>query len=205
MENQDTLEGVKIEEESIRKYNNSVYFSPIIGYIGKISQEEYEEYSKDNDNYTQNDYVGKTGIEYSMESYLQGQKGSETVYVDNLGKIIDTKNVVNPVAGNDVYLTIDSNLQIAMYNLIEEKIASILVTKIRNVKTVEEDGRNPLIPIYDVYYALFNNNVINISHMSKDYAGENEKAVYSAFLTKQQQVLDSIKNDLKEGTVAYKD
>mgnify|MGYP003307937238 CR=1 FL=1 len=63
------MNGVKIEEQSIRKYNNSVYFSPIIGYIGKISPEEFEEYSKQDENYSSNDYVGKTGIEYSAVLY----------------------------------------------------------------------------------------------------------------------------------------
>ena len=203
MENQDILEGVTVQEQYIRKYNESVYFSPIIGYVGQISPSEFETYSAISDNYANTDIVGKTGIEYSMESTLQGLKGSKTIYVDNLGRVINTTNEVAPVAGNDVYLTIDSELQKAMYDLLEQKIASILVTKIRNVKTIDEEGRNPLIPIYDVYFALFNNNVIDLSHMSKDYAGVNEKAVYDNFITRRDSVLEILRAELESDGVAY--
>ncbi len=203
MENMNDLDGVSIEENFIRKYNNAVYFSPIIGYVGHISQEEYDLYSVSG-NYTTNDIVGKTGIEYSMESVLQGIKGSETIFVDNQGRIIETSNVAAPVAGNDIYLTIDSDLQIAMYNLLEQKIASILITKIRNVKTVDEDGRNPLIPIYDVYFALFNNNVINLTHMGQSYAGDTEQTVYSAISAKKEVCLENIRDILENGTTMYK-
>lgn len=204
MENSDTLQGVAIEENTIRRYNNSIYFSPIIGYIGKISQEEYDSYSLENPNYSINDMVGKTGIEYSMESELQGIKGSETVYVDNLGKIIEVQNVIPPIAGNDIYLTIDSDLQIAVYNLLEQKIAGILVNRIQNAKEVEQNGRNVIIPIYDVYYTLFNNNIIDLNHMSKSYAGETEKAVYQAFINKQNAVFDRLRSEMMGNDTAYK-
>lgn len=205
LENADILDGVNIEEITVRKYNDSIYFSPVIGYTGKISQAEYDEYSLTNDNYSLNDFVGKTGIEYSMEAQLQGIKGSETIYVDNLGKIIETENVVSPIAGNDIYLTIDADLQKVVYRLIEQKIAGILVNKIRDAKTIEQTGRNRLIPIYDVYFALFNNNVIDLKHLSKDYAGENERAVYSAFLTKQENVCNKLYDYMQNSTAAYKD
>lgn len=205
MENSVEMDGVSIEEDTIRRYNNSVYFSQIIGYTGKISQEEYDTYSSMDAEYTQNDVVGKTGIEYSMESELQGKKGSETIYVDNLGKVIEAENIIDPVAGNDVYLTIDSGLQMATYNLIEQKIAGILVSKIRNVKTIENTGRNVLIPIYDVYNALIANNVINLNHLSKDYAGENEQAVYAAFLDKQARVFSGLEDEMLNGNTPYKE
>lgn len=205
LENSDTLLGVSIEETTLRKYNNSIYFSPLIGYTGKISQVEFDEYSKTNDNYSLNDYVGKTGIEFSMEDKLQGIKGSQTVYVDNLGKIIETKNVIKPVAGNDVYLTIDAGLQKATYNLLEQKIAGILVSKIENAKTIDQTGRNRKIPIYDVYYALINNNVINLNHMSKEYASSSEKAVYNAYNNKLSNVCDKLKTNVLYSDVPYKD
>jgi len=203
MENSDILPGVAIEEQSIRKYNNAVYFSPIIGYVGQISPSEYETYSSISDNYTTSDIVGKTGIEYSMETVLQGTKGSETIYVDTLGRIVETTNIVEPVAGNDVYLTIDSELQIAMYTLLEQKIAGILLSKIKNIKTVDEEGRNPSIPIYDVYFALFNNNVIDFNHMSQSYASDTEKEVYQAFLTKQDAVILKIEDELRNTGTIY--
>ncbi|MCR5390473.1 MAG: penicillin-binding protein [Lachnospiraceae bacterium] len=205
MENADKLQGVTIKEDTIRKYNHSVYFSQILGYTGKISEEEYEELSAKDPNYTNTDFVGKTGIEYSMESELQGKKGSETLFVDNMGKILDTENVVMPTAGNDIYLTIDSNLQMAVYHLLEQKIAGIVSSKITPEKDPVQYGRNRVISIYDVYYALISNNVIDISHMNKSYAGETESKVGAVFLTKRDNVCDQLKNELLNSDTAYKD
>ena len=203
MENSDTLQGVSVVQDTIRRYNHAVYFSPIIGYTGRISQNEYESYSAENPDYATTDYVGKTGIEYSCEADLRGQKGSETVYVDNMGKIIETQNVVLPVAGNDVYLTIDTDLQMAAYHLLEQKIAGILVSKLRDEKSISQTGRNRLIPVYDVYAALYGNNVINLDHLSKSYAGENEKAVYEAFLKKQEEVSEQLREEMINGNTPY--
>ncbi|MBR6851092.1 MAG: penicillin-binding protein, partial [Lachnospiraceae bacterium] len=205
MENSDTLQGVSVVQDTMRRYNHAVYFSPIIGYTGRISQEEYESYSAENPDYANTDFVGKTGIEYSMEAQLRGQKGSETVYVDNMGKIIERQNIVVPIAGNDVYLTIDTELQMAAYHLLEQKIAGILVSKLRDEKTITQTGRNRLIPVYDVYAALYGNNVINLDHLSKSYAGENEKAVYNAFLQKQSEVSEILRDEMLYGNVPYKD
>ena len=148
MENSDSLLGVAIAEDTIRKYNDALYFSQIIGYTGKISEKELETFNnstsedlsetdKIRDDYILTDMVGKAGIERTLETYLQGVKGSETVYVNNLGKVIKNTKTIDPVAGNDVYLTIDSDLQKAVYNILEQKLAGILVTKIQNQATFE--------------------------------------------------------------------
>lgn len=205
IENSDVLPGVSVTQSTIRKYNDPVYFSQIIGYTGKISTEEYATLSAENDNYSLNDYVGKTGIEQSMESYLQGTKGSETIYVDNMGKIIETADYVEPIAGNDIYLTIDKDLQIAVYNILEQKIAGILVNKIRNTKVSpqDEESNDMYIPIDDVYFALFNNNVIDTSRFSQSYASETEKAVYEKFLTKKDNVSAELYDELMISATPY--
>lgn len=63
--------GVTITTESTRKYNYGTLASHIIGYIGKISESEYNEAK---DIYNNDDYVGRTGIESSFENYLRGEK-----------------------------------------------------------------------------------------------------------------------------------
>lgn len=204
IENSDILPGVSVSQATIRKYNDPVYFSQIIGYTGKISTDEYAILSEGNDNYSLNDYVGKTGIEQSMESQLQGIKGSETIYVDNMGKIIETADYVEPIAGNDIYLTIDKDLQIAVYNILEQKIAGILVNKIRNTKVgPDEDAKDMYIPIDDVYFALFNNNIIDTSRFSQSYASETEKAVFEVFLTKKESVSEELREELLNGVTPY--
>ena len=207
MENAASLDGVSIAEDTIRKYVDGVYFSHVIGYTGKISQAELEELSVENDSYTSTDIIGKAGVESYMESYLQGKKGSETVYVNNMGKVIETSNRKEPSAGNDVYLTIDKDLQKAVYNLLEQKIAGILVSKIRNIKeyTAPENASasSIVIPIDDVYFALINNSIIDIEHFSHDDATDLEKNVYASFEIKQNQVISTLKTLLNENPQPY--
>ena len=62
------------------------------------------------------DIVGKSGIEPRSIAFFQGEKGKTTFYVDNLESNRDTVSMTDPKAGNDVYLTIDKNLQISLIN-----------------------------------------------------------------------------------------
>jgi penicillin-binding protein 2 len=207
MENADILEGVSIEESTARKYVDAKYFSQLLGYTGKISEDELAELQLTNSSYGLNDTVGKSGIEQSMESVLQGTKGSETVYVDNTGQVIETSNYVDSVAGNDVYLTIDKDLTEACYNIIEQSLAGILVSKIQNVKTYTftstSSSSNIVIPIYDVYYAIFDNDVLDINHFSANDAKENEKAIYEQYLAKNESVLNELLSELNEKKTPY--
>lgn len=208
MENNVELEGVTIVEDTIRKYVDSLYFAHILGYTGKISQEELTALQAQNENsaYDLNDTVGKLGIEKSMEDQLQGIKGSRTIFVNSVGKVTDITDYVEPVAGNDVYLTIDKDLQIAAYKILEQKLASILYTNIVNAKefnTSNVSSSNIKIPIYDVYYALINNNVIDTDHFKAKDAGENEKAVYAAYLDRKKSVFDDLRMELMETKTPY--
>lgn len=207
MENTGDLDGVDVAEDTVRKYVDSVYFSQIIGYTGKVSQEELNVLQEQNSKYDLNDTVGKSGIEYSMEAQLQGTKGSEDVVVDNMGKVIETSNRVEPIAGNDLFLTIDKDLQETVYDILESKLASILLTKIRNIKEYKP-GENSsssdiLIPIDDVYFALLNNNIVDMNNFSSKGAGENEKAVYEGFLVKKEVVMNTLRQELTETKTPY--
>lgn len=213
-ENADSLQGVDIAEDSIRVYNDAEALAPIIGYTGKPSAEELEELQTQRDDYTSASIIGKAGIEQYMETTLQGTDGSEEVSVDNLGKVlaINEDSRVEPVQGNDIYLTIDSELQVACYQILEQRIAGILVSNIQKVKTVEEAEVDPEdedaipIPIYDVYNALFENSVIDISHFTKEDATPLEQEVQQKFVAKQQDVFAWISSELTgDSPSAYKD
>ncbi len=208
MENNAELEGVSIVEDTVRKYVDSIYFSHILGYTGKVSQDELISLQKENDAYDLNDTVGKLGIEKSMETQLQGKKGSETIFVNSMGKVTETTNYVEPVAGNNVYLTIDRDLQIAAYRILEEKLASILYTNIINAKEFSTDdvsSSNIKIPIYDVYYALISNNVIDTAHFKDRSAGEAEKEVYDLYIQRSGEVFEELYAELTETMTAYRD
>ena len=207
MENEDTLDGVSIAEGTIRKYNESIYYAQVIGYTGRVDQEELQELQAQDDSYDLNDTVGKSGIEASMEMELQGHKGSETVYVDNMGKVVEVDERVEPSAGNDITLTLDTELQKACYHILESKLASILLAKIQNIKeyTPPEGGSGGdiPIPIYDVYYACINNNVIDTSHFTSAYAGETEAAVQEAYLDKKARVFATLEDELNVSCTPY--
>ena len=185
-EHSDTLTGVSIEEDTIRKYNYSEYISSLIGYTGKISTEEYNELSEKDESYTTNDTVGKSGLEQYYESYLRGINGEQEIYVNSVGKITEVISSTDPTAGNDLYLSIDINLQEATYKLLEQEIAGIVYSKIKSGD----------IPVNDVYFALLNNNIVNISDFEEDDAGETERAVQSVFLSNQANVINQIDSQL---------
>lgn len=213
LENKDNLQGVDIVEDSKRQYEDAIYFANIIGYTGQASTEELEELQKKNaKKYDTTSVIGKSGIEQYMETDLQGTNGKETVYVDNLGKVlkIDEDSHLDPIAGHDVYLTIDSDLQVACYKILEQQIAGVLLSHISPDKTFDKttitDTTQIVVPIYDVYNAMVENNVISIEHFAAADASETEKRLYAAFQQKQTEVFDRIKSELTgENPLAYKD
>ena len=121
-ENSDTLQGVGIEVNTLRQYNDSAYFAHIIGYTGNASPEDLAELASSEHDYNGADMVGKSGIEKYMNNYLSGTKGVETLYVDSVGNTIAEGDYTPAVSGNDVYLSIDMDLQKAAYILLEQEI-----------------------------------------------------------------------------------
>lgn len=203
LENSDTLDGVEIAENTMRRYVDSTYMAQIIGYTGKISAEELETYQKENDSYTLTDMVGKAGIEQEMETQLQGEKGYKLVAVDNMGKVVEELERQEPKAGNDLYLTIDIELQKAVYNIIEQRLAGILYSKIIDSKTYNQGNskaKDIKIPIDDVYFALINNNVIKTSHFEEEDAGEYEKQVFAKYESRRDSVISQIMAELNSAT-----
>ena len=211
-ENQSALQGIDIVEDSTRQYVEDESMAPILGYTGQASSEELETLRKDNPDYSNDAIVGKAGIEQYMELQLQGKDGEETVTVDNLGKVLDIDNskTVEPIAGNDVYLTIDSDWQKSIYQILEQRVAGIVLSKLTPDKSfdyeAEKDASKITIPIYSVYNALIANSVIDINKFSNDDASDTEKNLYAKFQQKQQQVFDTISNRLTgDNPPAYKD
>lgn len=212
MENKTGLQGIDVVEDSIRQYIDDESMAPILGYTGKASSEELTELRKQNPDYSNDAIVGKAGIEQYMELTLQGTDGKETVSVDNLGKVlkIDEDTKVEPVAGDDVQLTIDTDWQSAIYQILKQRVASVLLTKIDAAKTFDytyvTDASQIRIPIYDVYNALISNSVIDITKFSNEDASDIEKNLYAKFQQKQQRVFDTISTKLNgSNPPAYKD
>lgn len=207
LENSEELVGVTVEEEYIRRYVDSIYTAHILGYTGNVSSSELEDLQAQNDQYEANDTVGKSGIEQSLETELQGTKGNKTVYVDTVGRITEVVDQTDPSPGHDVYLTIDINLQKKVYQEIEDKIVEILLSKITDsdqTYTYKSDGsvNDIYIPIKNVYFALLDNNIVKLDKIAKADSGI-QSQVYQTFLGKQSQVMDMVRSELTDSPTVY--
>ena len=100
--------GISISTKAARTYLTGSLASHVIGYTGKIKEEEY---NQKKDSYDIDDIIGKTGIEYVFEDYLKGKDGEKQVEMSVDGTITGEQVSKNAIAGSDVVLTIDSNLQ----------------------------------------------------------------------------------------------
>lgn len=207
LENSDVLVGVTVEEQYIRKYVDSLYCSQILGYTGAVDSEELVELQAVDPSYENNDTVGKAGIEKTLEQELSGEKGSKTVYVDTVGRITEVLDETESSAGNDVYLTIDIELQKKLYYAIEDNLVKIILTNLipgDNKYTYTESGEIKYVYITqkDVYFALIDNNVLSLKKLAKS-EGSASKAVYSAFSSQFTTTKEWLKKELYTSPTAY--
>lgn len=205
-ENEADLMGVTVEEQTIRKYTMSKYFAPIIGYTGTISDSELEDYKEKGKKYIATDVVGKSGLEASMEEYLQGKRGEEKIFVDNTGKVLSTISKKNSAAGNDVYLTIDSKLQKAVYTMLEKRIAAILISEIVNYDVDEKnqtDEKLHLISAKKVYSQLVTNNVVSLKNLSGKKSTSNERNLNEKYKKSVTEAVSKISSELNSKGTEY--
>ncbi|NLO25717.1 MAG: penicillin-binding protein 2 [Clostridiales bacterium] len=131
------LPGVNVEVKPIRHYKEGNLAAHVLGYLGSINQEELEGLS--DKGYTQNDIIGKSGLERVLEEELKGIRGARQVEVNSVGRLISTLGERPSIPGNNIFLTLDSRLQqTAEQSLIEtmEKIqAGEMGTKYPNAKS----------------------------------------------------------------------
>ncbi len=116
--------GINIVVKPVRKYTSGTLASHILGYAAQISSEEYEtrkEY------YSQNDIIGKTGIEYVFEEYLKGKNGTKQIDMAVDGSTTAEYIAEEAIKGSDIVLTIDANLQ-----RVTEEALKANIEKIRN-------------------------------------------------------------------------
>lgn len=207
LESSDELVGVTVEEQYIRRYVDGVYCSQILGYTGTVSASELEELQAQNLDYEQNDVIGKTGIEQTLEKELSGQKGSKTVYIDTVGHITEVVDETPSTAGHDVYLTIDANLQKQIYNAIEDEIVSILLTYITNggskyVPNSSGGSDTVMILINEVYFALIDNNIVSLDKIAQGNTST-EQQIYQAFLSKQADTMNWLESEMTDNPTDY--
>ncbi len=203
LENGPILTGIDIEEDWNRVYTGGEAFSHILGYTGKISSEELEQYMELHKDYTTDSVVGKAGVEQYLEEQLQGIDGERQITVNNLGKTVGEDEIIREtISGKDVTLSIDKDLQIAVYNVLEQNLAGIIVSNLRNTKRFDKthlsDASNIRIPIYDVYLALIENDIICIDDLYGLDATELERSLSKTLKEKEEEVREQLRIALME-------
>lgn len=121
MEQEEALAGINISLQAIRTYPQGSLASHIIGYIGRVAKEDLDE----NKEYSSDDYIGRSGIEYVFEKYLRGQDGIKQIDMNIDGTIVEEYIYQEAVAGNNITLTIDSNLQKVAEQALKDNIEKI--------------------------------------------------------------------------------
>jgi len=115
------LPGVMVEAIPRRVYPWGRYGAHLVGYMGEINASELERLGQQG--YRPGDWVGKAGLERQYETDLRGQRGGRQVEADALGRPVRELGEISPVPGNDLFLTIDMELQQVAEEALEEAIA----------------------------------------------------------------------------------
>lgn len=119
-----SLPGVRVEAAPIREYTTGSLLSHILGYMGPIPKERADAYEQQG--YHPDDRIGLAGVEYTFEDVLRGEKGQKFVEVDVLGRVL--RNIgepIEPMAGNNLHLTIDTQLQRDVEEILYERLQEI--------------------------------------------------------------------------------
>ena len=184
LEHENILPEIGIEEQTVRIYNDALYFAHIIGYTGIASEADLEALTEENDTYQSGDIVGRAGIEQRLELTLAGQKGVDTYFLDSEGRILEVTEHKDAVAGDNIYLTLDADMMIGIYHILEQKLAAILVSRLVNMDVNLDDVQDSskiMVPIKDAYFQLINNNVLSMAQFARPDASGSEQTMYSYF------------------------
>lgn len=165
-----------IENRSTREYPYGKYFSHILGYIGSITDEELKEHSSDG--YSIDDIIGKDGIEKAYEAQLRGIDGSQYIEVDSSGRRITTveNEGTAPTPGNNVYLTLDADLQKAAYDALEDALTQAQLSRL--------SGADYGYSVTDVFKSMIESDNIRIKNILNSQEGTTQGTIKAYILSK---------------------
>ena len=124
------LPGVEVEPYFHRVYPYGASSSHLIGYVSSMNQKEKSNYDKKNYNGT--NFVGKTGIEKQYERLLHGESGIKQIERNVAGRIVDTRIITPSIAGQDIYLNIDIDLQLKAESLLGDSRGVIALINVKD-------------------------------------------------------------------------
>lgn len=117
--NRHRFPGVEIKAKLLRDYPLGEITAHILGYVGRINQQELQ--IIDNSNYSGTTHIGKNGVEKTYEKQLHGQVGLQQVEVNALGRVIRILQQQPPIPGENLYLSLDAGLQLVTTATFGEK------------------------------------------------------------------------------------
>ena len=137
--------GVGIELRTFREYPQGIYFSHILGYTGRVTAEDLERFP--NQGYTDYDMIGKVGLELSMEKRLRGVRGTQIVEINpSTGRRTGAApQVAHPIPGENIFLTIDIDMQRRTYYILKDYLTEIAIRRIQSGDTQGGRITNQLI------------------------------------------------------------
>ncbi|WP_017713322.1 penicillin-binding protein 2 [Prochlorothrix hollandica] len=137
------LKGVEIDAETMRYYPNGDLAAHVLGYTGEITDSELE--SLEDRGYRMGDVLGKLGVEAALEDQLRGEWGGQQVEVDAMGEVIRILGEKPPIPGDDVILTLNSDLQKKAEQVLGNTKGAIVAMDPRNGEVLAMASR----PAYD--------------------------------------------------------
>lgn len=152
--------GVKVEPVNQRDYVAGPSAAHLLGYVGFLSPEEYDQKK---DTYEYSDYIGKAGLEFSYEKYLKGIDGHKQVEVDARGYERKIYATTKPIAGDKLVLNIDDELQKTLY----DGLAISLKNTGRGGSAVAINPENGAVMAL-VSYPSYDPNIFTINHDNKE-------------------------------------
>jgi len=118
------LPGLIVDVRPRRAYDYGDLASHLIGYLGEVDENELRQ-SKESP-YRMGTQIGKYGVEYRWENDLRGSDGGQQIEVDALGREIRPLGVVEPFPGNNLFLTIDLELQKVAEEAYQDKTGALI-------------------------------------------------------------------------------
>ena len=176
-ENRDILPGLDVREAALRDYVYDNSGSHIFGYVGEIGMTDLRNLTDLGYDYTGGDIIGITGIERQYERYLKGEKGYESIQVNNLGHRTELLDEKNPEPGHDLVLSIDWNLQQYIEKTLAEKFLELQQEAEEDDEIAMPQGSSTVVMEVDtgrilsmVSYPDFNPNYFAEGFRTSDYS-----------------------------------
>lgn len=195
------LNGITVGKSYVRRYNDSKYYASFMGYTGVVSTEQLAELVEQDSSYENNDVVGKSGIEEAFELELSGTKGEKNVYLDTVGRITQVISETDAVTGNDVYLTIDAEIQKKTYDLLEDKLTQIILEHLKESGEKYIYKNDSLSNVYilmpEVTYAYLANGLVSYNKLQNPTT-DLEKQVYNKYLPRFNNRLEWVKSEISD-------